>query len=105
MALCNLLFVASLKSQLPQQAPNVNAPAVIKAGATGFRSIVRPSDLPGVLTAYANSVDRTFYLVAALAAGCGIALWGMGWRDLRKGGANKQAQSEQTLDGNKPPEV
>jgi hypothetical protein len=97
LSLCNLLFVASLKSQLSQQAPNVDAAAVIKAGATGFRAIVQPSNLPGVLTAYANSVDRTFYLVAALAASCGIVLWGMGWRDLRKGNSTATDEGEKSL--------
>ncbi len=88
LAICNLLFAASLRSQLPKQAPSVDASAVIKAGATGFRAVVPESDLHGVLAAYANSVDRTFYFIAALAAGCGIALWGMGWRDLRNNHSN-----------------
>jgi hypothetical protein len=104
LALCNLIFVASLKSQLPKQAPSVDAPAVIKAGATGFRAIVPQSDLRGVLVAYANSVNRTFYLVAALAACCGIALWGMGWRDLRKNHSSKAIEGEKPLKHDKTPE-
>lgn len=105
LALCNLLFVASLKIQLPQQAPDVNAPAVIQAGATGFRAIVQPGDLSGVLTAYANSVDRTFYLIAAFAAVCGIVLWGMGWKDLRKGNNSQQDQNKKAPENDKPLEV
>jgi hypothetical protein len=84
LAACNVIFDASLRSQLLQQAPSVDAAAIIKAGATGFRAIVQPGELPGVLKAYANSLDRVFYLVAASAATCSIALWGMGWQDLRK---------------------
>lgn len=94
LALYNVIFVASLQSQLPKQAPNVDAPAVVRAGATGFRAIVSESDLHGVLVAYANSVNRTFYLVAATAACCSIALWGMGWTDLRKGAASTTSQDE-----------
>lgn len=84
LTLCNLVFVASLKSQLRKQAPSVDARAVIKAGATGFRAIVPQGSLHAVVLAYSNSVNQTFRLVAALAACCGFALWGMGWKDLRK---------------------
>ncbi|XXH01448.1 hypothetical protein Hte_007808 [Hypoxylon texense] len=84
LVLCNVIFDSSLYSQLQEKAPRVDAAAVIQAGATGFRAIVQPGDLPGVLAAYANSIDRVFYLVAAVAAACAIVLWGMGWHDLRK---------------------
>lgn len=76
--LCNVVLDSSLRSQLPLHAPHADADAIINAGATGFQAIVQPEDLPGVLLAWANSVDRVFYLVAAVAAGCSIVLWGMG---------------------------
>jgi len=84
LALCNVILDTSLRSQLPEHAPNVNATAVIDVGVTGFRSIVRPVDLHGVLVAYANSIDRVFYLVAAMAVMSGVVLWGIGWQDIRK---------------------
>ncbi|KAF3764671.1 MFS general substrate transporter [Cryphonectria parasitica EP155] len=84
LALCNVLFDASLRAQLPRESPHADADAIIQAGATGFRAIVQPADLPGVLVAYANSIDQVFYLVAAMASVGGIVLWGMGWQDLRK---------------------
>ena len=84
LVLCNVIFDESLKSQLTEQAPRANATAIIEAGATDFRSVTHPESLQGVLVAYANSVDRVFYLVAAMAATCGIFLWGLGWYDLRK---------------------
>ncbi|KAF2789982.1 efflux pump [Melanomma pulvis-pyrius CBS 109.77] len=93
LVLCNLLFVASLKTQLPQHAPTANVGAVMQAGATGFRAIVEPGELPGVLTAYANSVNRTFYLVTALAAACFVVLWGMGWKDLRNPTGRKTGEA------------
>lgn len=92
LALCNVIFQESLKSQLLQQAPHVNGTAIIKAGATGFRTLVEPDDLPNVLVAYAKSIDRVFYLVAAAAAMCGVVLWGMGWQDLRKKDDTKQTK-------------
>jgi hypothetical protein len=103
LALCNLIFVASLKAQLPAKAPRVDAPAVIKAGATGFRAIVSESDLHGVILAYANSVNRTFYFVATIAACCGIVLWGMGWTDLRKTTSITPSESEDPSENHQTP--
>ncbi|KAK9438051.1 efflux pump [Metarhizium brunneum] len=93
LTLCNVIFVSSLASQLQDNAPLENAQAVIRAGATGFRTIVQPDNLPGVLAAYANSIDRVFYLVAAVASACALVLWGMGWHDLRKKDGNGQHDS------------
>ncbi|KAI0173703.1 efflux pump [Hypoxylon sp. FL1284] len=84
LVLCNVIFDSSLYSQLQEKAPRVDAARVIQAGATNFRSIVPPNSIPGVLAAYANSIDRVFYLVAAVASACAFVLWGMGWHDLRK---------------------
>ncbi|KAI2603716.1 MFS general substrate transporter [Hypoxylon sp. NC1633] len=84
LTLMNVIFSSSLQTQLGQQAPQVDAAAIIHAGSTSFRLIVSPEDLPAVIDAYANSIDRVFYLVAASAAACGVALWGMGWHDMRK---------------------
>ncbi|KAK0712206.1 efflux pump [Apiosordaria backusii] len=84
LTLCNVILVENLKIQIPQQAPGVDPGAVIRAGATGFRGIVAAEHLPRVLVAYANSLDRVFYLVAACAAVSFVFLWGMGWQDLRK---------------------
>ncbi|KAI1077292.1 efflux pump [Whalleya microplaca] len=86
LVVCNVIFNSSLKSQLQDKAPRTDAAAVIRAGATGFRAIVQRDDLPGVLAAYAVSVDRVFYFVAAVAAACIVVLWGMGWHDLRTKG-------------------
>lgn len=84
LSLCNLVLVSSLKTQLPKNATNADAAAIIKAGATHFRSVVDPADLAGVIVAYASSVDRVFYLVAAMVAVSGLFIWGIGWQDLRK---------------------
>ncbi|KAK4116025.1 MFS general substrate transporter [Canariomyces notabilis] len=84
LTLCQLIFYTTLRAELPIQAPNANSEAIIGAGATGYRAIVSSEDLPGVIVAYANSIDRVFYLVAGMAAACGLVLWGMGWKDLRK---------------------
>ncbi|KAI0111767.1 efflux pump [Daldinia grandis] len=86
LVVCNVIFNSSLKSQLQDKAPHTDAAAVVRAGATGFRAIVQRDDLPGVLAAYAVSIDRVFYFVAAVATACIVVLWGMGWHDLRTKG-------------------
>ncbi|KAK6068103.1 MFS multidrug transporter [Seiridium cupressi] len=47
LTLYNTIFDTSLRSQIPKYASNVDAQAVIAAGATRFRSLVSPQDLPG----------------------------------------------------------
>ncbi|KAI3322306.1 hypothetical protein HD806DRAFT_536771 [Xylariaceae sp. AK1471] len=92
LALYNVIFNVSLRMQLVERVPNVDAQAIINSGATGYRSLVQPGDLNAVLNAYANSINRVFFLVAALAASASIFVWGMGWHDIRK----KDGQKDET---------
>jgi hypothetical protein len=73
----------SLRSLIPQYAPNVDPEAIVAAGATGFRAIVSSADLPGVLVAYSKSLDRVFYLCAGASAGVFFASFGMGWKNIK----------------------
>ncbi len=84
LSISNTIFGQSLKSQLPLQAPEANATAIIAAGATKFRDFTSPDDLPGVLVAYSNSVDHVFYLTATTGIVAFVAAFGMGWVDIRK---------------------
>jgi hypothetical protein len=90
----NTIFNQDIPGQLAAHAPNVNAEAIIKAGATAFRSFVSPEDLPGVLLAYSNSVDKTFYVAAAAGVGAFVSAWAMGWTDLRKKNVDAPAASK-----------
>ncbi|KAK7968787.1 hypothetical protein PG988_007860 [Apiospora saccharicola] len=82
--LCNVALVSSLKTQLPIHAPGVSVTAVIEAGATSFRNVVAAKDLGGVMAAFAESLDRVFYLTAAMVVVSGLLIWGIGWYDIRK---------------------
>ncbi|KAK4222657.1 hypothetical protein QBC38DRAFT_518686 [Podospora fimiseda] len=85
LTLCNIILVESLKIQIPEKAPAVDPDDIIRAGATGFGGVIRDQQLlEGVLVAYANSLNRVFYLVAGCAAVSFVFLWGMGWQYLRK---------------------
>lgn len=94
LGLFNLVFDSSLKTELLRQAPNVDAEAIIRAGATEFRSIVNPQDLFAVLVAYSNSLDNTFYLSTGAAVVAFGAAWGMGWKDIRKKETLPPAETE-----------
>lgn len=98
LSIANVIFSSSLKSQIAHHAPNANVTDIIHAGATGFRAVVDDADLPGVLVAYSNSINRVFYLIASIAALCGVFVWGMGWNDIRRkttgGDANKAEKAE-----------
>lgn len=92
LTLYNTIFSTSLREILPQQAPGVDVQAVLAAGATRFREVVSPQDLPNVLIAYSKSLDRVFYLVTGAGVGGFLAAWGMGWRDIRKKKGNSPGQ-------------
>ncbi|KAJ5746424.1 hypothetical protein N7520_011606 [Penicillium odoratum] len=84
LTISNVIFDAGLRSLLPKDAPNADMTAIIAAGATGFRSVVSSEDLPGVLIAYAKSIDYVFYMTAGMGVLMFIISFGMGWKDVRK---------------------
>jgi len=87
LTICNVIFDSSLRTELNERIPHADAAAIMRAGATGYRQILEDAgDLAAVEAAVADSVGRVFYLVASIAAACGVVLWGMGWTDLRKEG-------------------
>jgi hypothetical protein len=78
------ILTNSLKTLIPEYAPSVDAQTIIKAGATGFRSLIKGTELVGVLAAYAKSVDRVLYLTAGATVASFMTGWFMGWKDIRK---------------------
>ena len=96
LSMCNLILVSSLKTGILRDAPSVDIDAVIKAGATNFRSIIDEEDLPSVVAVYANSVRNVFYLVAAMVVMSGIFIRGIGWQDLRKSTVNEPVAEQST---------
>ncbi|KAK8086236.1 hypothetical protein PG994_001210 [Apiospora phragmitis] len=98
--LCSLLLVSSLKTLLPVYAPGADVAAVIQAGATNFRQVVGTADLQGVISAFAESLDRVFYLNAAMVVVSGLFIWGIGWYDIRK-----KQQEQQDGSGTSPAKI
>ncbi|THC95966.1 hypothetical protein EYZ11_004563 [Aspergillus tanneri] len=87
LVIANVIFSASLRTEIPWYAPGIDPETVIGAGASSVRDVVTSTTaLAGTLTAYATSVGRVFYLAVGL-SGIGLAsAWGMGWKDIRKKG-------------------
>jgi hypothetical protein len=83
LSLAELIFSNSFRTLIGKNAPSVDAESVIGAGATGFRRFVSGTDLAGVLVAYSQSINRVFYLAAAMGAGCFVFALGMGWKNLK----------------------
>ncbi|KAM0708905.1 hypothetical protein Q7P35_002941 [Cladosporium inversicolor] len=78
------IFTQSLRKEIPIQDPGADARAIVAAGATEFRKILDPSELGGILTAYAKSIDRVFYLITALTAVSFFLAFGLGFKDIRE---------------------
>jgi len=78
------IFTQSLRQQIPQQDPGMDAAAIIEAGATGFRKILNPSEIRGILLAYSKSIDRVFYMITALTVLSFFFAFGLGWKDIRE---------------------
>ncbi|KAE8552422.1 hypothetical protein EYB25_006316 [Talaromyces marneffei] len=84
LSFADVIFNNSLRTLIPQEAPDVNLEAVIQAGATAFRSVVPAADLQAVLKAYATSIDHVFYLAVGASCAAFLSSWAMGWIDIRK---------------------
>ncbi|KAK8001818.1 MFS multidrug transporter [Apiospora marii] len=98
------VFTSSLAAEMAARAPSIPPEAVSAAGASasGVQALAPPGSPPAVLEAvlraYADSLDRVFYLVAACAVVTFGAAWGVGWKDTRQkektGTAAAQAQQQ-----------
>ena len=96
LAVCNTLLDEGLRWEIPKYAAAVNPEEVIAAGATRYRAFVSATDIPGVVLAYANSIDHIFYVSLACAIAAFLIAPAMGWIDIRK---KKTTPSEKTQDG------
>ena len=76
--------MSSLVKNLHIYAPNVNAEAVVVAGAQGLRKVVQGGpDLTGALLAYDKAIMTTFYLTAAGGVAAFFCSFGMEWRSVK----------------------
>lgn len=83
-AVAQAIFDNSLYKAIGTYAPGVDPNTLLEAGVRSIRSLVSKADLPGVLLAYAQSVNHVFYLGTALAGVAFLLSWSLGWTDIRK---------------------
>ena len=84
LSLAQVIFASNLRHGLAAYAPEVDAEAVIVAGATGARSSVSAGSLPGVLLAYSKAFDHVMALGTGAAGGAFLFAFGMGWMSIKK---------------------
>lgn len=83
LSLDQTIFSSSLKHYLKIYAPDVDAKAVITAGAVGFRGFVPTDSLDGVLMAYSKSINRVMYLAVGASGLALVCAFGMGWKNIK----------------------
>lgn len=79
LAIAETVFSYKLVSEIPKYAPDVNSTVVKAAGASGFREVIQPAQLDGVLKAYNSALTTEFYLAIACTAAMLVICWAMGW--------------------------
>ena len=82
------IFTQSLISGLEKHAPSVDPQKALAAGggAQAVRNLLPQGseELYDLLQAYADSLDRVFYLLIVFGILVFAFAWGTGWRDIRK---------------------
>ncbi|KUJ06981.1 MFS general substrate transporter [Mollisia scopiformis] len=77
-------LTTNLKDGLKKFAPGVDVEAVLKAGATGFRSVVPAASVEGVILAYDHAINYVFYITIGTSIATFFLAWGMGWKSVKK---------------------
>jgi hypothetical protein len=95
-AVAQAIFDNSLYQAIGTYAPGVNPNTLLEAGVRSIRSLVSKGDLPGVLRAYAKSVNHVFYLGTALAGISFLISFSLGWTDIRKKEASQEIKKTDT---------
>jgi hypothetical protein len=84
LSLAEVIFNASLKSELKTLSPQTSSETITAAGAAGLRNVVSAKALPSVLLAYNQAIVHVMYLAVAGAGGSFLFAFGMGWTSIKK---------------------
>lgn len=68
LSLGQTIFSSQLSAALKQFAPNVDVAAVFAVGATSFRTVVSPNQVPNVIEAYNYAITKVFVSYLCLEA-------------------------------------
>jgi len=78
------IFNGSLKSHIAEDAPGVDADAILAGGARVVRTLTKGQQLGEVLRAYSKAIDSVMYLGVAMGVAAFTCAWGLGFKDIRK---------------------
>ena len=77
------IFTNRLLTNLAANVPDLDPSIVLEVGATSLRNAVDPSNLVGVLSAYNDAIDQTFYVSLAMACFSIVGSLGMEWKSVK----------------------
>lgn len=77
------MFLNELLPRIQAVSPNLAATDILRAGATGLRTLVAEIQLPAVLVEYANSLDVVFKVGAAAATVAVILALFVEWKSIK----------------------
>lgn len=98
LSLAQVVFSNRLRHGLAVYAPDVDANAVIVAGATAVRGGHLPAaSLPQVILAYSKAFDQVMYLATGIAGGAFFAAFGMRWMSIKKKPALSKTVPEENV--------
>jgi hypothetical protein len=90
------IFNNVLGNQITNNIPGADAEAIVYAGATAFRQLVTPEQLPAVLKAFCTAIDKIFYFSVGISVAAFLFGSGLGWKDIRvEHKSVNQAKSEE----------
>lgn len=78
------IFEDSLVGNIEKYAPTVDPAEVVAVGVSAFRQIVGPTQLAGVLRAYAEAFNDAIFVAVGTSAATFVCAWGMGWRNIKQ---------------------
>ena len=77
------VLLNALRTNIPIDAPGVDASEIIKAGATHIREAVTAAQLPGVLLAYMSSLAQSFVISIAVGGIATICACFVEWKNVK----------------------
>ncbi|PVI02421.1 MFS general substrate transporter [Periconia macrospinosa] len=82
-AISQTIFNQQLLAELARNVPSADVATLLAAGTTAVMKVVKPDQIPAILTSYNNALVSPFYLSAALAATACLCSLGMEWVNVK----------------------
>jgi MFS family permease len=103
LAISQTLFTNTLISNLVANVPQIDPSVVVNTGALDLKNAIPAQYSMNVLTAYADALDKTYYVGTALSCITIIGALGVKWQSVKK--EEKEKGSDREKDVNKSSEA